>query len=41
MLSRFPKKLPRGQYKTYFAPAFVAELLGMLSWSAIDEADIQ
>ncbi len=41
MLSRLPKELPRGQYKTYFAPASVAELLGMLSWGAIGEADIQ
>lgn len=41
MLSRSPKELARGQYKTYFAPAAVAELLGMLSWGAIGEADIQ
>ena len=41
MLSRPVKELPKGQYKTYFAPAAVAELLGMLSWGAISEADIQ
>ncbi|MBD2293858.1 TldD/PmbA family protein [Anabaena sphaerica FACHB-251] len=41
LLSRQPKELPRGKYKTYFAPAAVAELLGMLSWGAISEADIQ
>ncbi|MEA5576915.1 TldD/PmbA family protein [Anabaena sp. UHCC 0451] len=41
MLSRPVKELPKGQYKTYFAPAAVADLLGMLSWGAISEADIQ
>jgi predicted Zn-dependent protease len=41
LLSLTSKQLPKGQYKTYFAPAAVADLLGMLSWSAISEADIQ
>ncbi|QYX33238.1 TldD/PmbA family protein [Sphaerospermopsis torques-reginae] len=41
LLSLEPKELPRGNYKTYFAPAAVAELLGMLSWGAISEASIQ
>ena len=41
MLSRPVKELPKGQYKTYFAPAAVANLLGMLSWGAISEASIQ
>jgi predicted Zn-dependent protease len=41
LLSTTPKKLPRGQYKTYFAPAAVADLLAMLSWGAVGEADIQ
>ncbi|MTJ53260.1 TldD/PmbA family protein [Anabaena sp. UHCC 0253] len=41
MLSRSVKELPKGQYKTYFAPAAVADLLAMLSWGAISEADIQ
>lgn len=41
LLSTTPKELPRGQYKTYFAPAAVADLLGMLSWGAVSEADIQ
>ncbi|MFN7518664.1 MAG: TldD/PmbA family protein [Dolichospermum sp.] len=41
ILSRPVKELPKGQYKTYFAPAAVADLLGMLSWGAISEADIQ
>ncbi|MCF4966001.1 TldD/PmbA family protein [Nostoc sp. CMAA1605] len=41
LLSSTPKELPRGQYKTYFAPAAVADLLSMLSWGAVSEADIQ
>lgn len=41
LLSRASKKLPRGQYRTYFAPAAVAELLTMLSWGGVSEADIQ
>ncbi|HYW18826.1 MAG TPA: TldD/PmbA family protein [Nodularia sp. (in: cyanobacteria)] len=41
LLSRPAKQLTRGQYKTYFAPAAVADLLGMLSWSAVSEADLQ
>ncbi len=41
LLARPAKELPRGQYKTYFAPAAVADLLVMLSWGAVSEADIQ
>jgi predicted Zn-dependent protease len=41
LLSRQPKELTRGKYKTYFAPAAVAELLSMLSWGGISEAAIQ
>ncbi len=41
LLSQTPQELPRGHYKTYFAPAAVADLLMMLSWAAISEADIQ
>ena len=41
LLCRPAKELPRGQYKTYFAPAAVADLLAMLSWGAVSEADIQ
>ncbi|HYX13262.1 MAG TPA: metallopeptidase TldD-related protein [Nostoc sp.] len=41
LLARPAKELPRGQYKTYFAPAAVADLLAMLSWGAVSEADIQ
>ncbi|MBD2413178.1 Zn-dependent protease [Nostoc calcicola FACHB-389] len=41
LLSRPAKELPRGQYKTYFAPAAVGDLLMMLSWGSVSEADIQ
>ncbi|MEA5601814.1 TldD/PmbA family protein [Nostoc sp. UHCC 0252] len=41
LLARPAKELSRGQYKTYFAPAAVADLLLMLSWGAVSEADIQ
>jgi predicted Zn-dependent protease len=41
LLSHPTKELPRGQYKTYFAPAAVADLLQMLSWGGVSEADIQ
>lgn len=36
-----PKPISRGQYRTYLAPAAVAELVGMLSWGAISEAAMQ
>lgn len=35
------KSLDRGQYRTYLAPAAVAELVGMLSWGGIGEASIR
>ncbi len=35
------KEIPKGQYKTYFAPSAVGDLLYMLSWSGVSEADIQ
>ncbi|NJM71061.1 MAG: TldD/PmbA family protein [Scytonema sp. RU_4_4] len=41
LLSRPVKELPRGQYKTYFASAAVADLLAMLSWGGVSEADLQ
>ncbi|MBD2774774.1 TldD/PmbA family protein [Iningainema tapete] len=41
LLERPAKELPRGQYKTYFAPAAVADLLSMLSWGGVSEADLQ
>lgn len=36
-----PKKVDRGQYRTYLAPAAVAELIGMLSWGAVSEGSMQ
>ncbi|MBD2208562.1 TldD/PmbA family protein [Nostoc linckia FACHB-104] len=41
LLAFSPKELPRGQYKTYFAPAAVADLSMMLSWGGVSEADLQ
>jgi predicted Zn-dependent protease len=41
LLHRPTKELPRGQYKTYFAPAAVGDLLMMLSWGSVSQADIQ
>ncbi|MBD2529190.1 TldD/PmbA family protein [Nostoc flagelliforme FACHB-838] len=41
LLNHPAKELPRGQYRTYFAPAAVADLLLMLSWGSVSEADIQ
>jgi predicted Zn-dependent protease len=35
------KALERGQYRTYFAPAAVADLVAMLSWGGISEASIR
>lgn len=40
-MSQPPKQLKRGQYRTYFAPAAVADLLSMLSWGGIGEASIR
>ncbi|OUL29423.1 Zn-dependent protease [Nostoc sp. T09] len=41
LLSLAAKELPRGKYKTYFAPAAVADLVMMLSWGAVSEADLR
>lgn len=40
-LDRQPKRLPRGKYRTYLAPAAVAELIPMMSWGGVSEADVQ
>ncbi|WNC30026.1 metallopeptidase TldD-related protein [Thermosynechococcus sp. PKX82] len=37
-LEQPPRQLAAGRYRTYFAPAAVAELVGMLSWGAVSEA---
>jgi predicted Zn-dependent protease len=40
-MSQPPKLVERGQYRTYFAPAAVADLLSMLSWGGIGEASVR
>ena len=34
LMQRKTQKIPRGQYRTYLAPAAVAEIMGTLSWGA-------
>ena len=36
-----PKPIQRGQYRTYLAPAAVAELMSMLSWGGMSESSHQ
>ncbi|ACK68054.1 putative Zn-dependent protease [Rippkaea orientalis PCC 8801] len=40
-LNKSPKQIQPGGYRTYFAPAATADLLGMLSWGAISEASLR
>lgn len=40
-LARSPKSVPKGQYRTYLAPAAVSDLLDMFSWGAVSEASLQ
>lgn len=40
-LARSPKTLERGQYRTYLAPAAVAEFISLLSWGGVSEASHQ
>ncbi|MBW4440868.1 MAG: TldD/PmbA family protein [Plectolyngbya sp. WJT66-NPBG17] len=40
-MAQLPKPIQRGQYRTYLAPAAVAELMSMLSWGGISEASHQ
>lgn len=35
------KTIQRGKYRTYFAPAAVAEILSMLSWGGVSESSYQ
>lgn len=35
------KVIPPGRYRTYLAPAAVAELVGMLSWDGVSEASLR
>lgn len=36
-----PIRIPKGQHRTYFAPAAVAEILGLFSWGGVSHASIQ
>ncbi len=40
-LSQPPKSISRGRYRTYLAPAAIAELVYMLSWGGVSEASFQ
>ncbi len=40
-LAQTPKPIPKGNYRTYLAPAAVAELISMFSWGGISEASLQ
>jgi predicted Zn-dependent protease len=40
-LAHPPKSIPKGQYRTYLAPAAIAELIGMFSWGGVSEAELQ
>ena len=40
-LAQSSKSVPRGQYRTYLAPAAVADLVSMFSWGGVSEAAIQ
>jgi predicted Zn-dependent protease len=35
------KALPKGQYRTYLAPAAIAEIIGMFSWGGVSESSLQ
>jgi predicted Zn-dependent protease len=41
MMALPSKHIARGHYRTYLAPAAVADLLMMFSWGGVSEADIQ
>ena len=41
VMDRQPHQVKPGQYRTYFAPAATAELVGMLSWGAVSEASMR
>jgi predicted Zn-dependent protease len=40
-LQQTPKSIQRGKYRTYLAPAAVADLVDMLGWGGVSEADLQ
>nr|WP_275072557.1 metallopeptidase TldD-related protein [Petrachloros mirabilis] len=41
VLDRPRRDVVPGRYRTYFAPAALADLVGMLSWGAVSEASLQ
>jgi predicted Zn-dependent protease len=41
VLGRPARRIPRGEYRTYLAPAAVSDLIGMLSWGGVSEASIR
>ena len=41
VLERPARKVPRGEYRTYLAPAAVNDLVGMLSWGCVSESAIR
>jgi predicted Zn-dependent protease len=41
VLDRPSKSIDAGRYRTYFAPAATAELIGMFSWGGVSEASLQ
>jgi len=41
MMKKIPKKLVPGSYRTYIAPAGVADIIHMFSWGGVGEASIQ
>jgi predicted Zn-dependent protease len=41
LMAHEAKAIARGQYRTYLAPAAVADLVGMFSWGAVSEASLQ
>ena len=41
LMARPLTTVPRGQYRTYLAPAAIAEILLMFSWGGVSEAELQ
>lgn len=41
MMAKTEKVVPRGKYKTYFAPGAVSEILDILSWGAVSYQAVQ
>jgi predicted Zn-dependent protease len=40
-LDRSPRRVNPGQYRTYLAPSAMPELVNMMSWGGVSEADLQ